>query len=170
MTRVAVVGHVEWVDFVRAAGLPRPGEIVAARDAWEAPAGGGAMAAYALKSLTGSATFFCGVGDDARGAATTAGLGAAGLEVRAAVHAGRAQPRTLTWLTDDHERTITTIGPPLEPLGTDPLSWEELAAFDGAVVFAGDADAIRADRQAKVLVATARARSALLEAGIAVDA
>lgn len=170
MTRLAVVGHVEWVDFVRAGRLPRPGEIVAARESWEAPAGGGAMAAYALKALTGDATFLCGVGDDARAAAAVEGLRAAGLDVRAAVHAGRAQPRTLTWLTDDHERTITTVGPPLDPLGADALPWASLGERDGVVLFAGDADAVRAARAARVLVATARVRPALLEAGVAVDA
>jgi ribokinase len=170
-TRLAVVGHVEWVDFVRAGRLPAPGEIVAARAAWEAPAGGGAMAAHALRSLTGAATFLTAVGDDARGEACVAGLRAAGADVRAAVHAGVAQPRALTWLTDDHERTITTLGRPgLEPRGADALPWEALAACDGVVLFAADADAVRASRAARVLVATARARSALLEAGVTVDA
>ena len=168
--RLAVVGHVEWVDFVRAGRLPVPGEIVAAGDAWEAAAGGGAMAAYALRSLTGAATFFCGVGDDARGAATVAGLRAAGLGVHAAVRAGAAQPRTLTWLTDDHERTITTVGPPVEPRGADPLPWSELSSYDGVVAFAGDAAALRAARAARVLVATGRVRAALLESGVRVDA
>jgi ribokinase len=170
-TRLAVVGHVEWVDFVRAGRLPSPGEIVAAREAWEAPAGGGAMAAYALQSLTGAATFFSAVGDDARGEACVAGLRATGVDVRAAVHAGAAQPRTVTWLTDDHERTITTLGRPgLEPRGADALPWEDLAACDGVVLFAGDAGAVRASRAAGVLVATARVRDALLEADVTVDA
>jgi ribokinase len=37
--KLAVVGHVEWVDFVLVDRLPAPGEIVAARNAWVAPAG-----------------------------------------------------------------------------------------------------------------------------------
>jgi ribokinase len=168
--RLAVVGHVEWFDFVLAGALPGAGTIAAARDGWEAPAGGGAMAAYALKALTGAATFFCGVGDDARGAAAADGLRAAGLDVHAAVHAGAAQPRALTWLTDDHERTITTVGPPLEPLGADPLPWSALSSYDGVVVFAGDAAALRAARATPLLVATGRVRAALLESGVRVDA
>jgi ribokinase len=168
--RLAVVGHVEWFDFVLAGALPEAGTIAAAEDGWEAPAGGGAMAAYALKALTGAATFFCGVGDDARGAAAADGLRAAGLDVHAAVHAGAAQPRALTWLTDDHERTITTVGPPLEPLRADPLPWSELSSYDGVVVFAGDAAALRAARAARVLVATGRVRAALIESGVRVDA
>ncbi|HET6510445.1 MAG TPA: PfkB family carbohydrate kinase [Baekduia sp.] len=169
MIRLAVVGHVEWVDFVLADRLPAPGEIADARASWEAAAGGGAMAAYALKSLTGAAAFFCALGDDARADATLAGLRDAGIDVRAARHA-RPQRRTLTWLTADHERTITTLAAPLEPSGADSLDWSALEGCDGAVLFGGDAAAARAARAAKVLVATARTRAALLEAGVEVDA
>lgn len=169
MIRLAVVGHVEWVDFVLADRLPSPGEIAGADASWEAAAGGGAMAAYALRALTGAATFFCAVGDDARGAATEDGLRAAGVDVRAARRT-RPQRRTLTWLTADHERTITTLGPLMEPSGDDALDWDALAECDGVVLFGGDAAAARAARAAKVLVATARTRDALLEAGVTVDA
>jgi ribokinase len=166
--RLAVVGHVEWVDFVLADRLPEAGEIAAATDAWEAAAGGGAMAAYALKALTGDATFFCALGDDARADATLAGLRATGLDVRAS-RSARPQRRTLTWLTADHERTITTLAPPLEPSGA-ALDPSELEACDGIVLFGGDAAAARAARRARVLVATARTRAALMEAGVEVDA
>jgi ribokinase len=168
--RLAVVGHVEWVDFVLAGRLPAAGEILHARDAWEAPAGGGAMAAYALKSLTGAATFFCGVGEDERARRTVDGLRAFGLDVEAGVRAGRAQRRTLTYLTDDHERTITVLGARLEPHGDDDVDWSALSHFDGVLFFAGDAAAARACRQAKVMVSTGRARAALLEAAVQVDA
>src|SRR2546422_652791 len=43
--RAAVVGHVEWVDFLRVDHAPAPGEIVHTLDAFEEPAGGGAVAA-----------------------------------------------------------------------------------------------------------------------------
>lgn len=166
--RLAVVGHVEWVDFVLADRLPAPGEIAAAAGAWEGAAGGGAMAAYALKALTGAATFFCALGDDARADATLADLQAAALDVRAS-RSPRPQRRTLTWLTADHERTITTLSAPLEPSGAT-LDPAELASCDGVALFGGDAAAARAARGAKVLVATARTRAALLEAGVEVDA
>ncbi|WP_445152655.1 PfkB family carbohydrate kinase [Baekduia sp. Peel2402] len=165
--RLGVVGHVEWVDFVLAQRLPRAGEIADAGAAWEAAAGGGAMAAYALKSLTGAAAFFCAVGDDARGAATASDLRAAGLDVHATTHAGVPQRRTLTWLTADHERTITTLSPPLEPHGAD---LPDLSEFDGIALFGGDARAAQAARAAKVLVATARTRAALIASGVQVDA
>ena len=42
--RVAVVGHVEWVEFARVEAVPKPGEIAHAFETWEEPAGGGAVA------------------------------------------------------------------------------------------------------------------------------
>ena len=51
--RVAVVGHVEWVEFVRVPAVPQPGEIVHAFETWEEPAGGGAVAAVQLAQLAG---------------------------------------------------------------------------------------------------------------------
>ena len=168
--KLAVVGHVEWVDFVLVDRLPALGAIVAARDAWEAPAGGGAMAASALRSLTGAATFFCAVGRDGRGFATLEELRDTGLEVVAAMRGDRDQRRTVTYLTVDGERTITVLAPPLVPHGADDLPWTELEDYDGVLFFAGDAVAARACRAAKVMVSTGRARAALLEADVRVDA
>jgi ribokinase len=167
--RLAVVGHVEWVDFVVAPRLPAAGEILQARSAHEGPSGGGAMAAFAMRSVTGACTFFCAVGDDRRAAWTAEGLRAAGLDLQAAVHRGRAQRRAIAHLTDDGERTITVLGAPLEPRGEDDLPWEELRSYDGALVVTGDAGAVRAARAARVLVATPRARAGLLEARVGVD-
>jgi ribokinase len=169
--KLAIVGHVEWVDFLVARRLPRPGEILHVASAHEAPAGGGGMAAYALKALTGAASFYCAVGDDERGGHTVERLAEAGLDVQGAVHAGREQRRTVTYLTtDDGERTITVLGPRLVPHGEDPLDWAALAAFDGVFFTAGNASAARAARAARVLVATPRARDALVAGGVHVDA
>ena len=52
--RVAVVGHIEWVQFARVERVPEPGEIVSAVETWEEPAGGGAVAAVQLANLNGS--------------------------------------------------------------------------------------------------------------------
>lgn len=166
--RLAVVGHVEWVDFLVAERLPRPGEILDVRSAHEGPAGGGAMAAYAMRSLAGACTFFCAVGHDERGRRAEEGLAAAGLDVQAGVHP-REQRRTVTYLTDDGERTITVLGAPLVPRGADDLPWGSLASFDGVCFTAGDAAAAVAARAARVLVVTSRARDALVDAGVDVD-
>jgi ribokinase len=163
--RVAVVGHVEWVDFLVVPRLPVAGEILHVDAAHEAPAGGGAMAAYALRSLTGACAFFCAVGDDARAARTVAMLRDAGLDVRAQRWVGREQRRVVTYLTPE-ARTITVLGPRLVPHGGVEA---ELSSFDGAFLTTGDADAVRAARAAAVLVATPRAREPLIEAGVPVD-
>jgi ribokinase len=168
--RLAVVGHVEWVDFVVASRLPASGEILHADGVHEGPAGGGAMAALALQSLTGGCTFYCAVGDDVRAARSVEVLRAAGIDVAAGARAGREQRRVVTYLTTgDGERTITVLGPRLVPHGDDALPWAALASFDGALLTAGDAAAVRAARQARVLVATPRAREVLVEAGVKVD-
>ncbi len=40
--RLAVIGHVEWVEFARVDTLPGPGEIAHASETWAEAAGGGA--------------------------------------------------------------------------------------------------------------------------------
>ncbi len=67
------------------------------------------------------------------------------------------------------ERTIVVIGSRLGPRGDDRLPWELLAETDGVYFTAGDAEALRNARRARVLVATPRARQTLLEAGVELD-
>src|SRR5918911_3172971 len=62
LMRVAVVGHVEWVEFVRVATMPVVGEIVHAEDWWEEPGGGGAGAAVQLRKLAGRGAFYTALG------------------------------------------------------------------------------------------------------------
>jgi ribokinase len=164
----AVVGHLEWVDFLISSELPRAGEIVSVRAAHEAAAGGGAMAARAMRALTGACAFFVAVGGDERGARAVAELRAIGLEVHAAVR-DVPQARAITWLTDDGERTIARAGGRLVPAGDDPLPWGRLAGAGGVYVTGGDGAAVRQARTARALVATPRARTGLLQAGVAVD-
>lgn len=168
--RVAVVGHVEWVDFVVASHLPGPGEILHARSAHEAPAGGGAMAAYALAALTGGAAFWTVLGDDVRAEASARMLREAGVEVIAGVRRGAPQRRVITYLTDDGERTITVLGERFVPQGDDVgVDWSALSSYDAVYLTAGDAVVTRAARGAKLLAVTARARDSILAAGVQVD-
>ena len=46
--RVAVIGHVEWVEFLRVDHVPLAGEIVQGTPVVAVPAGGGGVAAVAL--------------------------------------------------------------------------------------------------------------------------
>ena len=69
--RAAVVGHVEWLEFVPVESVPRPGEIVHASESWEQAAGGGSVAAVQLAQLADSVDFFTALGNDERGSAGT---------------------------------------------------------------------------------------------------
>ena len=51
--KLAVVGHVEWIEFLRVPHVPAAGEILHASDSWAEPGGGGAVAAVQLLKLTG---------------------------------------------------------------------------------------------------------------------
>src|ERR1700727_1209219 len=81
---VAVVGHVEWVQFARVPHVPRAGEVLHAREPFEEPAGGGAVAAVQLARLAGGSTLFTALGEEALGERSTARLGELGVEVQAA--------------------------------------------------------------------------------------
>ena len=166
--RVAVVGHVEWVQFARVARVPVAGEIVHASAAWEAPGGGGAVAAVVLGRLAGGAAFFTALGEDALGRRADEELQRHGLAVHTAWRA-EPQRRAFVFVDDDHERTITVTGRRLAPHAGDALPWDDLARVDAVYFTAGDAAALRRAREARVLVATPRAREAFAGAGVALD-
>ena len=51
MTRVAVVGHVEWMEFARVPRLPAPGENVHVTESWEDAGGGDVRHVFASAEL-----------------------------------------------------------------------------------------------------------------------
>jgi ribokinase len=167
--RVAVVGHVEWVRFATVSQMPSPGHIVQAREHWVEAAGGGAVAAVRLQELAGACDFFTAIGNDGPGRLALQRLVERGLRVHHAVRP-EAQRRAFTFLDDDGERTITLLGPKLHPYGADSLPWGDLAHVDALYFCAGDPDALRAARQARVVVATARELPTLQQAGVELDA
>jgi ribokinase len=116
--RAAVVGHVEWLEFVPVEAVPRPGEIVHAEESWEQAAGGGSVAAVQLSKLADSVDFFTALGSDEQGERARVELTARGITVHAtAVDA--AQRSGFVYLDDAGERTITTIGRKQHPRGHD---------------------------------------------------
>jgi ribokinase len=169
MTRVAVVGHMEWVEFLRVAHLPVRGEVQAAQREFTHAGGGAVVAAAVLAELGAEVDYFCAVGSDADGDAAVHELEGRGIRV----HAARRDTGTrqvLTLLDRDGERTIITLGERLQPAGADPLGWERLASADGVYVTAGDLDAVRRARAARVVVATPRLRERLAGGGLHLDA
>jgi ribokinase len=160
VVRVAVVGHVEWVDFLELKRLPQEGEIVHAAGACTRAAGGGGVASVVLAELGAEVDFFCALGDDFDGHAAADQLAARGVGVHAA---WRSEPtRRAVTLLERGERTIVTIGERLEPVGADALDWDRLGGADGAYFTAGDADALACARTARVVVASPRGRHALI--------
>ena len=166
---VGVVGHVEWIDFVRVDHVPEPGEIVTADETWGEAAGGGAVAAVQLARLAGSATLFTAFGDDEFGRRSYEQLTSLGLRVEAAWHA-QPQRRGFTYLDAAGERTITLLGEKLRPRREEALPWDDLAGFDAIYFTGGDAGAVRAARAARVLAATPRELPWLAEAAVELDA
>ena len=170
IVRAAVVGHVEWIEFLVVESVPRPGEIAAATETWEEAGGGGSVAAVQLALLADSVTFFTVLGDDDLGRRAVEELEGRGVEVRAAF-VEAPQRRCVTFVDEVGERTITTIGPKQHPRGHDEtLPWNDLGQCDAVYFCAGDADALVAARQARVLVATARELPTLQRAAVELDA
>ena len=170
MTRVAVVGHVEWVDFVEVDRFPRPGTVVHAPGSFARAGGGGGVVAGVLADLDDlEVEFFVALGRDAAGEATVAQLTERGARLHVA---WRDTPtrRAVTLLEDDGERTIITIGERLEPSGDDALPWERLADCAGVYVTAGDTGALARCSEAGVVVASPRARTSLESPGPTIDA
>ena len=167
--KLAVVGHVEWVEFARVDHAPAPGEIVHALETWEEPAGGGAVAAVQLANLGGSCLLFTALADDDLGRRSREELEGRGVTVHAGGAPGK-QRRALTHVDEDGERTITVLGDKLRPSGEDgALPWEELHRCDAVYFVSGDVAALRAARNSPVLVATARELATLRRASVQVD-
>jgi ribokinase len=167
--RCAVIGHVEWVEFVRVEHVPSPGEIVHAVDTWEEAAGGGAVAAVQLARLAGGCTLFTSLGADELGRRARAQLAEQGVRVRAMVDPS-PQRRAVCFIDEAGERTITVLGDKLVPSGGDSrLPWHELVGADAVFFVSGDAEAVHAARVARVLVATSRELSTLRSAGVELD-
>jgi ribokinase len=168
--RAAVVGHVEWIDFIRVEAVPRPGEIVHASEAWSEAAGGGAVAAVQLANLGCETTFFTALGDDELGRRSRDELEAKGLRLHV-TWVPEPQRRGVTFVDDLGERTITVIGEKHRPRGGDgALPWEELHRCDCVYFTGGDVEALRKARHARVVVATARELETLARSGVELDA
>ena len=127
MTRVGVVGHVEWVQFAVVERVPRVRrDRPRARDVRRARGrrrGRGGAAAQARRRGA--------LPDRARRRRHGGARRAAARRARRRAARRRARPapqrRTFTFLDDAGERTITVLGERIVPWASDPLPWEGLA-------------------------------------------
>ena len=120
-----MVGHVEWVRFARVPRVPCAGDIVHAREDFEEPAGGGAVAAVQLARLAGAAVLVTAVGDDSHGRRSVARLRELGVDVWAARRA--APTRTAVTLVDD------LVSAPSPPSGRAWSLWGTTRLCRGAL-------------------------------------
>ena len=167
--QVAVIGHVEWIQFARVEQVPAAGEIVTAEETWEEAAGGGAVAAVQLAKLNGGCIFYTLLGDDELGRRAHAQLSKQGVRVEAEF-VSKPTRRGFTYVDAAGERTITVFGEKLHPSPSNRLPWLELARCDAVYFTAGDVGALEAARRARVVVATARELSTLRRSGVELDA
>jgi ribokinase len=167
--QVAVIGHVEWVEFARVEHLPQAGDIVHAQEWWEEAAGGGSDAAVQLAKLARGATFFTALGDDDIGHRAARELEGKGVRVHAQFLPAPTR-RAVTHIDAEGERTITIVGDRLAPRSIDPLPWHELDTADAVYVTAGDVGAVRSARRARAVVATTRIVPLLQAAQVELDA
>ncbi|MGB0121697.1 MAG: PfkB family carbohydrate kinase, partial [Solirubrobacterales bacterium] len=101
--KTAVLGHIEWGEFALVERVPDPGDIVHARETFELPAGGAAVAAVQIARLGGNCIFMTAAGSDRRGDETIKGLEARGLRVEA-TRRDTDQRRVFVFLDDEGER------------------------------------------------------------------
>ena len=167
--RTAVVGHVEWVQFLRVERMPSPGDIIHVEDYWEEPAGGGPGAAVQLLKLAGSCEFFTALGDDELGHRALEELRRLGLSMHTAWR-DEPQRRAVTFIDAKGERSITIIGKRLHPRGDDELPWRLLDEIEALYYTAGDDEALGEARRARTLVCTTRILEQLARVGVQLDA
>ena len=168
--KVAVVGHVEWIRFCRVERVPGPGDIAHSMEDWEQAGGGGGVAALQLARLAGDAMLFTSLGDDELGRRSREELELRGVRVFSTA-VREPQRWAFTHVDETGERTITTVGRKLRPRGNDDsLPWHELHDADAVFFVAGDGDALRRARAARVLTATTRELAVLRRAAVQLDA
>ena len=168
---LAVVGHVEWVEFLAVDQLPRPGAIGHALRSLQEPAGGGAVVAVQMARLQQQPVhFFTALGRDSVGEACVKRLEDLGLVVHVAWRQAPTR-RGISLVDGEGDRAITVIGERLTPSLDDALPWEALGDCDGLFVTAADVPLLKACRAAAVLAATPRVRLPVLqEAKVSLDA
>ncbi len=154
--RLAVIGHVEWVTFLKVDQLPLAGEISHAKDYFEEAAGGAAVAAIQMSRLiNGPVDLITSLGKDNCGEKCYERLTKLGLNLKVA---WREKPtrKGISLISKDGERAITVIGERLQPIASDNLPWSDMKNYDGVFITATDKEGIKLAREAKFLSATPR--------------
>ncbi len=155
--KLAVIGHIEWVTFLKVDQLPLAGEISHAEDYFEEAAGGAAVAAVQMARLIDHPVdLFTSLGKDTYGEKSLERLTKLGLNLKVA---WREKPtrKGISLISKDGERAITVIGERLQPLASDNLPWNDLKNYDGIFITATDSEGIKLASKARFIAATPRA-------------
>jgi len=154
--RFAVVGHVEWINFLEVDSFPKAGLISHSKRSLEMPAGGGGVIAKTLREITtGDVHFFTSLGNDFYGMQTKEIFEKMGIHLHVA---WRNYPtrKGFSLIDKSGERSITIIGDRLAPCLKDNLNWNLLREMDGIFITAGDEDIFKESRSCPILCTTPR--------------
>ena len=152
----AVVGHVEWMNFLKVDQLPKPGVISHSEKSIEYPAGGGSVIAKTLSELTNNQVhFFTSLGNDYYGEQSFKILSNYGIRLHVA---WRDKPtrKGFSLIDSNGERSITVIGERLAPTNKDKLDWNLFEKMDGIFITASDSEIFKKARIADSLCTTPR--------------
>ena len=152
----AVVGHVEWMNFLKVDQLPKPGVISHSEKSIEYPAGGGSVIAKTLSELTNNQVhFFTSLGNDYYGEQSFKILSNYGIRLHVA---WRDKPtrKGFSLIDSNGERSITVIGERLAPTYKDKLDWNLFEKMDGVFITASDSEIFKKARIADSLCTTPR--------------
>ena len=161
--KLAVIGHIEWVTFLKVDQLPLAGQISHAKESFEEAAGGAAVSAVQMsKLINGPVDLITSLGKDNYGEKCFERLSKLGLNLKVAWR-DRSTRKGISLITKEGERAITVIGERLQPIASDDLPWSEMKNYDGIFVTATDKEGLRLARKAKFLAATPRTGKSTLE-------
>ena len=161
--KLAVIGHIEWVTFLKVDQLPIAGEISHAKDYFEEAAVGAAVAAVQMARLINEPVdLITSLGKDNNGEKCYERLIKLGLNLKVA---WREKPtrKGISLITKDGERAITVIGERLQPIASDDLPWSDMKNYDGIFITATDKEGIRLASKARFVAATPRTGQAILK-------
>ncbi len=168
--KFAVIGHIEWMNFIEVDQLPKPGSISHSKRSIEYPAGGGAVIAKRLQELTNSEVhFFTALGNDFYGNQCLNILEKMGIKLHVA---WRDKPtrKGFSLIDSEGERSITIIGDRMAPKYKDNLDWNTLNDMDGVFITAADKEIFKKSRIANILCTTPRVGLNIInESGIFLD-
>ena len=152
----AVVGHVEWVSFIKVDQFPKRGVISHSENFAEYPAGGGSVIAKTLSELTTNQVhFFTSLGNDYYGEQCFNILSNMGIKLHVS-WLNKPTRRGFSLIDCDGERAITVIGERLAPVHKDKLEWEIFEKMDGIFITASDSEIFKKARIAGSLCTTPR--------------